>query len=78
MVYLKAVQKSTPIAVSVSGTIDQKTYLKNLGGGFSPLSPTPGSAYGFNEISQKTALSKSCFKKNKAIVKSHKVAHNFV
>jgi len=30
--------------VSVSGTIDQKMYLKNLGG-FSPLSP-PGSAYG--------------------------------
>ena len=40
MVYLKAVQKSTPSAVSVSGTIDQKTYLKNLGGGASaPLAP---------------------------------------
>jgi len=32
--------------VFVSGTIDQKTYLKNLGGGFSPLSPPLGSAYG--------------------------------
>jgi len=31
--------------VSVSGTIDQKTYLKNLGGGFGPLAPPPGSAY---------------------------------
>jgi len=30
--------------VSVSETIDQKTYLKNLGGGFS-LNPPPGSAY---------------------------------
>jgi len=30
--------------VSVSGTIDQKTYLKKFRGGFSPLTP-PGSAY---------------------------------
>jgi len=29
--------------VSVSGTIDQKTYLKKFRGGFSP---PPGSAYG--------------------------------
>jgi len=26
--------------VSVSGTIDQKTYLKKIRGGFKPLSPT--------------------------------------
>jgi len=39
MVYLKAIQKSTPIGVSVSGTIDQKTHLKKVRGGFSPLSP---------------------------------------
>ena len=39
MVYLKAIQKGAPIGVSVSGTIDQKTYLKKLRGGFSPLSP---------------------------------------
>ena len=44
MIYLKAVQKITPMDVSVSGTIDEKTYLKNLGGRFSPLTP-PGSAY---------------------------------
>ena len=31
--------------VSVSGTIDQKTYLKKFRGGFSPLSPPSGSAY---------------------------------
>jgi len=30
---------------SVSGTIDQKTYLKKFTAGFSLLSPTPGSAY---------------------------------
>jgi len=39
MVYLKAIQKITPMEVSVSGTIDQKTYLKKFKGGFSPLSP---------------------------------------
>jgi len=39
MVYLKAVQKSAPMSVSVSGTTDQKTYLKQFRGGFSPLSP---------------------------------------
>ena len=27
------------MSVSVSGTTDQKTYLKKFGGGFSPLSP---------------------------------------
>jgi len=32
MVYLKTIQKITPMDVSVSGTINQKTYLKNLGG----------------------------------------------
>jgi len=45
MVYLKAIQKSTPIGVSVSGTIGQKTNLKKFRGGFSPFSPPPGSAY---------------------------------
>jgi len=43
MAYLKAIQKS-PMSVSVSGTTDQKTYLKKFRGGFSPHSP-PGSAY---------------------------------
>jgi len=33
MIYLKAVQKITPMDVSVSGTIDEKTYLKNFRGG---------------------------------------------
>jgi len=28
------------MGVSVSGTTDQKTYLKKIKGGFSPLSPT--------------------------------------
>jgi len=37
MVYLKAIQKSAPMGVSVSGTIDQKTYLKKCKGVFSPL-----------------------------------------
>ena len=44
MVYLKAIQKSAPMGVSVSGTTDQKTYLKKIRGGFSllrpPLNPT--------------------------------------
>jgi len=40
MVYLKAIQKNTPMKVSLSETINQKTYLKKIGGGFSPLSPT--------------------------------------
>jgi len=44
MVYLKAIQKSTPIGVSVSGTTDQKTYLKKFRGASAPLAP-PGSAY---------------------------------
>jgi len=39
MVYLKAMQKITPMDVSVSGTIDQKTYLKNLRGPSAPLAP---------------------------------------
>jgi len=38
IVYLKAVQKITPMDVSVPGTIDQKTYLKKFREGFSPLS----------------------------------------
>jgi len=38
------------MGVSVSGTIDQKTYLKNLGG-FSLLSPPTGSAYEMAGIS---------------------------
>jgi len=45
MVYLKAIQKITPKDVAVSGTIDEETYLKKFRGGFSPLSPPPGSAY---------------------------------
>jgi len=45
MVYLKAIQKITPIDVSVSWTIDQKSYLKKFRGGFSPLSP-PWNPYG--------------------------------
>jgi len=36
MVYLKAIQKSTPIGVSVSGTIDQKTYMKKFRRLFQP------------------------------------------
>jgi len=39
MVYLKAIQKITPMDVSVSRAIDEKTYLKKFRGGFSPLSP---------------------------------------
>jgi len=39
MVYLKAIQKSAPMGVSVSGTTNQKTYLKKFRGGFSPLTP---------------------------------------
>jgi len=39
MVYLKTIQKITPMDVSVSGTINQKTYLKNFGGASAPLVP---------------------------------------
>jgi len=39
MVYLKAIQNSAPMGVSVSGTTDQKTYLKKSRGVSSPLSP---------------------------------------
>jgi len=39
MVYLKAIQKITPMDISVSGTIDKKSYLKKFRGAFSPLSP---------------------------------------
>jgi len=42
MVYLKTIQKITPMDVAVSGTIDEETYLKKFKGGFSPLR----SAYG--------------------------------
>jgi len=31
-VYLKAIQKSAPMGVSLSGTTDQKTYLKKFRG----------------------------------------------
>ena len=44
MVYLKAIQKIAPMGVSVSGTSNQKTYLKKFKGASAPLSP-PGSAY---------------------------------
>jgi len=39
MVYFKATQKSTPIGVSVSGTIDQKTFMKKIRGFFSNYIP---------------------------------------
>jgi len=39
MVYLKAIQKITPMDVSVSGTIDQKRYLKKFRGVSAPLAP---------------------------------------
>jgi len=39
MVYLKAIQQITPMDVSVSGTIDQKTYLKKCRGASAPLAP---------------------------------------
>ena len=49
MVYLKAIQKS-PMSVSVSGTTDQKTYLKKFRGGASaPLAP-PGFVYAFDHV----------------------------
>jgi len=35
--------------VSVSETMDQKTYLRKFEGGLQPLSP-PGSAYGLNHL----------------------------
>jgi len=39
------------MGVSVSGTTDQKMYLKKFRGGCSPLRPPPGSAYGsLNQI----------------------------
>jgi len=41
MVHLKVIQKITPMDVSVSGTIGQRTYLKKFKGGFSPLNLTP-------------------------------------
>jgi len=44
MVYLKAIQKSAPMGVSVSGTTDLKTYLKKFRGASAPLAPR-GSAY---------------------------------
>ena len=50
MVYLKVIQKSAPMGVSVSGTTDQKTYLKNFRGGSAPLAP-PGSAYDLGGLS---------------------------
>jgi len=39
MVCLKTIQKLTPVDVSVSATIDQKTYLKKLGGPSALLAP---------------------------------------
>jgi len=44
MFFLKAIQKITPMGVSVSGTTDQKTYLKKFRGASAPLA-SPGSAY---------------------------------
>ena len=43
MVYLKAIRKINPKDVSVSGTIDQKTYLKK----FIALGGTMGCAVGY-------------------------------
>jgi len=43
--YVMAIQKITPMDVSVSGTIDQTPYLKKFRGVSAPLDP-PGSAYG--------------------------------
>ena len=43
MVYLKAIQKSATMGISVSGTTDQKTYLKKFRGASAPLAP-PSSA----------------------------------
>jgi len=42
MVYLKVIQKITPMDVSVSENICRKTYLKKFRGASAP----PGSAYG--------------------------------
>jgi len=39
MVDFKAIQKITPMDVSVSGNIDKKTYLKKFRGASAPLSP---------------------------------------
>jgi len=39
MLHLKAIQKITPMDVCVSGTIDQKTYLKKIKGASAPLAP---------------------------------------
>ena len=39
MVYFKAIQKSAPMRVSVSGTTDQKTYLKKFRRASAPLTP---------------------------------------
>jgi len=39
MIYVKPIQKITPMDVSVSGTIDRKTYLKKFRGGFRHLAP---------------------------------------
>jgi len=36
MYYLKAIQKITPMDVSVSGTIDEKMYLKKFREGLQP------------------------------------------
>jgi len=49
MVYLKVIQKSAPMGVSVSGTSDQKTYLKKFRGASGPLVPPPGSAYDYTQ-----------------------------
>jgi len=79
MVYLKAIQKSTPIGVSVSGNIDQKTYLKKFRGGFSPLSP-PGSAYDTGMLKQVKSLYcagdelRNAFAQCSTTVKAHTVS----
>jgi len=44
IVLFKGYTKITPMDVSLSGTIDQKTYLKKFRGASASLAP-PGSAY---------------------------------
>jgi len=50
MVHLKVIQKITPMDVSVSENIGQKTYLKKFRGDFSPLSPLDPPMYVMSEL----------------------------
>ena len=53
--------------VSVSGTVDQKAYLKKFRGGFSPLSPPPGSAYVAVTLPAASASCERSFSKMKLV-----------